>query len=153
MTGEQNGRLATYPSGQPLWRGCNQQRAPASFEINSIESPARRTRLYVIACGGPASHGNFPPDGISWSLRAGSFCRRIPIGIFGSSPWLRVAAKKRATGTIASIQRGSRRGNRISSIEGNAFARRRERGPCSHVTLPYLDLSGPELSDRNGRAG
>lgn len=50
VTGKQNGQVqASAPSFAPVRRGCNQQRAPASYEINSIETPPRRTRLFYVA--------------------------------------------------------------------------------------------------------
>ena len=51
MTGEQNEQVqAGSPPRQPLWHGCNQQRAPTNSEINSIETVAQRIhaeRTYV----------------------------------------------------------------------------------------------------------
>lgn len=48
VTGEQNEQVqAGSPPRQPLWHGCNQQRAPTNSEINSIETVAQRIHTAV----------------------------------------------------------------------------------------------------------
>lgn len=55
VTGEQNDRVQVgSPPRQPLSPGCNQQRAPANSEINSIETVVQRIHTPAVYEGDTA---------------------------------------------------------------------------------------------------